>query len=262
MVRPKQRYLNNGRVQTIFTVNFEEPDTILKIILPLMDNSRLNSKIIKIAFGIISNIEGEIEGAIEPVSKLISSFPTSSQNPIDIKFMLETFGSYLCSLPIEQQLILYKMMGNELNQPLKNQSDKSPKMEDNDLSKVLESSSGDLYEQADPRLKIFIEEAVKTDFTEKFGSNVTKKRKKVFCYNIIENFLKARNLRFVSLAGLSMLTLAYIFRNGFKTLCLHIFRHPLNAYFISLPEDLFFIFEIFKPILFFGALKLFSLGLS
>ena len=118
-------------------------------------------------------------------------------------------------------------MGNELNQPLKNQSDKSPKMENIDLSKVLESSSGDLYEQSDPRLKVFIEEAVKTDFTEKFGSDVTKKRKKVFCYNIIENFLKARNLRFVSLAGLSMLTLAYIFRKGFKTLCLYIFRHPL-----------------------------------
>ena len=33
----------------------------------------------------------------------------------------------------------------------------------------------------------------------------------MFCYNIIENFLKARNLRFVSLSGLSFLTLVYIF---------------------------------------------------
>ena len=33
----------------------------------------------------------------------------------------------------------------------------------------------------------------------------------MFCYNIIEHFLKARNLRFVSLSGLSFLTLVYIF---------------------------------------------------
>ena len=44
-------------------------------------------------------------------------------------------------------------------------------------------------------------------------------KKKVFCSNIVENFLKARNLRFVSLFGLSILTLVYIFSGRSKQTC-------------------------------------------
>ena len=68
-----------------------------------------------------------------------------------------------------------------------------------------------MYDQADPRLRVFIEEAVKTSKTEKYGTDVANTKKASFCHNIIENFLKARNLRFVSYAGLGLLTLVYIF---------------------------------------------------
>ena len=84
-------------------------------------------------------------------------------------------------------------------------------MEEIDITKLLNSSGKDLYEDIDPRLTGFIEEAVSTVYTNKFGSDVAKTKKASFCHNIVENFLKARNLRFVSLFGLSLLTLVYIF---------------------------------------------------
>ena len=211
MGRTKVKFSNVGRMQTIFTVNFEEPESILAIILPLMQNRRLKSKVIKLVFGVIDNMDDTIECGIEHVTKLLKSLSPTSQNPVDVKFMLQTFGSFLFSLPKDQQLTVYKMLGNQLNKSLKDQSEDAPKMEDVDLSQLLEASSSDLYNQTDPRLKVFIEEAVKTDYTEKYGSDVANSKKAVFCYNIVENFLKARNLRFVSLSGLSFLTLVYIF---------------------------------------------------
>ena len=90
-------------------------------------------------------------------------------------------------------------------------SDETPKLENVDLAQLLESSGKDLYDAADPRLKVFIEEATKTAKTEKYGSDMSKSKKASFCQNIVENLLKARNLRFVSLSGLSLLTLVYIF---------------------------------------------------
>ena len=108
-------------MQTIFTVNFNDPDSILDIVLPLMQNSRLKSHMIKLAFGIIDNIDDEIECGIEQVTKILQSLSPTSQNPVDVKFMLQTFGSFLFRLPKEQQLILYKMLGNQLNKSLKEQ---------------------------------------------------------------------------------------------------------------------------------------------
>ena len=178
MVRPRVKFSNVGRMQTIFTVNFEEPDSILAIILPLMQNIRLKSKVIKLAFGVIDNIDDTIEGGIEQVTKLLQSLSPTSQNPVDVKFMLQTFGSFLFNLPKDQQLTIYKMLGNQLNKSLKEQSEDAPKMENVDLSQLLESSGSDLYDQADPRLKVFIEEAVKTDYTEKYGSDVANNNKK------------------------------------------------------------------------------------
>ena len=110
-----------------------------------------------------------------------------------------------------QQTLLYKLLGEQLNLPLKEQSSKSPNMETIDLSALLASSNKDLYENSDPRLRAFIEEAIKTEKTERYGSEVAKLKKASFCYNAVENLLKARNLRFVSLPGLSLLTLVYIF---------------------------------------------------
>ena len=57
MGRTKVKFSNVGRMQTIFTVNFEEPESILAIILPLMQNRRLKSKVIKLVFRVIDNIE-------------------------------------------------------------------------------------------------------------------------------------------------------------------------------------------------------------
>ena len=39
------------------------------------------------------------------------------------------------------------MLGNQLNKSLKDQSEDAPKMEDVDLSQLLEASSSDLYNQ-------------------------------------------------------------------------------------------------------------------
>ena len=177
MVRPKVKYINNGRMQTIFTVNFDDPDSILDIALPLMKNSRLKSNMTKLAFGIIDNIDDEIECGIEQVTKILQSLSPTSQNPVDVKFMLQTFGSFLFSLPKDQQLVLYKMLGNQLNKSLKEQSEDTPKLENVDLAQLLKSSGSDLYDQADPRLKAFIEEAVKTDYTDKYGSDVANNKK-------------------------------------------------------------------------------------
>ena len=175
MVRPKVKYTNNGRMQTIFTVNY---DSILDVALPCkMQNRRLKSNMIKLAFGIIDNIDDEIECGIEQVTKILQSLSSTSQNPVDVKFMLKTFGSFLFRLPKDQQLIVYKMLGNQLNKSLKEQSEDTPKMENVDLAQLLKSSGSDLYNQADPRLKVFIEEAVKTDYTEKYGSDVANNKK-------------------------------------------------------------------------------------
>ena len=106
---------------------------------------------------------------------------------------------------------MYKFLGEQLNPVLYEQSQKGSNMEDIDTTKILNSSGKDLYEDTDPRLTGFIKEAVSTVHTDKFGSDAAKIKKTSFCHNIVENFLKARNLRFVSLFGLSLLTLVYIF---------------------------------------------------
>ena len=61
---------------------------------------------------------------------------------------------------------------------IKEQSEDTPKMENVLLAQLLKSSGSDLYDQADPILKVFIEEAVKTDYTEKYGSDVANNKKK------------------------------------------------------------------------------------
>ena len=213
MVRPKVQFQNNGRTKTTYTVNFEDSQSILDIITPLMANSRIKKEIMKLGMGILEHVHKDdgIEGGIEQVTKLLQCLSPSEENPVDVNFMLKTFGSFLSDLPIDQQLIMYKLLGEQLNLPLQEQSDETPKLENVDLSQLLKSSGKDLYDAADPRLKVFIEEATKTAKTENYGSDMAKSKKASFCQNIVENFLKARNLRFVSLSGLSLLTLVYIF---------------------------------------------------
>ena len=90
---------------------------------------------------------------------------SSKQDPVDVIFLLKTFGSFFSYLDIDQQVILYKILGEQLNTPLQEQSNNSPKMESIDLSQLINSSSKDLYD-SDPRLKVFIEKAMKTARTE------------------------------------------------------------------------------------------------
>ena len=91
------------------------------------------------------------------------------QNPVDVKFMLRAFGCFASNLPIDQQLALYTMLGRQLNKPLKEQSEDTPKLENVDIKELLKSSGKEVYDKADPRLRTFIEAAVHTDYTEKYG---------------------------------------------------------------------------------------------
>ena len=213
MVRPQLRFQNCGRPKTTYNVNFEDSQSILDIIAPLMTNSRMKKQIIKLGIGIFDHIHKDdgIDGGIEQVTKLLQCLSPSKENPVDVNFLLKTFGSFFSELPIDQQLILYKVLGEQLNLPLQEQSDKTPNLENVDLSQLLNSSGKEVYDATDPRLKAFIDEAIKTTKTENYGSDVAKSKKAAFCHNIVENFLKARNLRYVSLSGLSLLTLVYIF---------------------------------------------------
>ena len=82
----------------------------------------------------------------------------------------------------------------------------------------MKTSATELYKQADERLKVFIDAAVKTD--SRYASDENKNNKRIsFCSNIVENFLKARNLKYVSLSGLSVMTLMYIFSGRSKKTC-------------------------------------------
>ena len=213
MGRTKVRFDNVGRMKTTYTVNFDDHQSILDIIEPLMENTRTKKEILKLGLGIIDHIHAEdtIDDGIEHVTKLLGSLSPSNQNSVNVKFLIQTFGSFVENIPTEQQVTLYKMLGEQLNTPLKEQSKETPNLEHVDISDLLKSSSQDMYDQADPRLRVFIEEAVKTSKTEKYGTDVANTKKASFCHNIIENFLKARNLRFVSYAGLGLLTLVYIF---------------------------------------------------
>ena len=167
MGRTKQSKHLNGRTKTTFTVNFEDANSILEQIAPLMQNDRIKSEIIKLGIGIVDQINEDdiVEGGIEQATKLIQTLSSSKQDPVDVIFLLKTFGSFFSYLDIDQQVILYKILGEQLNTPLQEQSNNSPKMESIDLSQLINSSSKDLYD-SDPRLKVFIEKAMKTARTE------------------------------------------------------------------------------------------------
>ena len=213
MGKNKLRYENNGRCKTTFTVNFENSNMILELITPLLDNSRIKGELLKLAIGIIgyANKDDTIEGGLEVVTKILQCLSPPAEKSADVSFFLKSFGSFFSELQTSHQIILYKILGEQLNSALYEQSQGCPKMENIDLSTLLGASGQELYDTADPRLTVFIEEAVKTLYTDKFGSDLAKTKKTSFCHNIVENFLKARNLRFVSLSGLSLLTLVYIF---------------------------------------------------
>ena len=78
---------------------------------------------------------------------------------------MQTVGSFVASVPIDQQLTLYKLLGAQLNSPLWDQSKRTPNLEHVDIAQLLKFSSQEMYNETDQRLKAFIEEAVKTSKT-------------------------------------------------------------------------------------------------
>ena len=176
MGKNKLRYENNGRCKTTFTVNFENSNIILELITPLLDNSRIKGELLKLAIGIIgyANKDDTIEGGLEVVTKILQCLSPPAEKSADVSFFLKSFGSFFPELQISHQIILYKILGEQLNSALYEQSQGCPKMENIDISTLLGASGQELYDTADPRLTVFIEEAVKTLYTDKFGSDLAK----------------------------------------------------------------------------------------
>ena len=213
MPRTEKRYQNVGRIKTLLTVNFENSDEVLESIQPMLQSCRLKQELIKLAKGILVTVEEDdaLNGALEILTRVLKCVNQRNETSDDVIFFLKTFGSFFSDLEVNQQIILYKVLGEQINAKLYEQTQNCIKMENVDIATLMKSSAKDIYENVDIRLKVFIEEAVNTSYTEKFGSDVAKTKKTSFCHNIVEHFLKARNLRFVSLSGLSLLTLVYIF---------------------------------------------------
>ena len=213
MPRTKKRYQNVGRIKTLLTVNFENSDEVLESIQPMLQSCRLKQELIQLAKGILVTVEEDdaLNGALEILTRVLKCVNPRNETSDDVIFFLKTFGSFFSDLEVNQKIILYKVLGEQINAKLYEQTQNCIKMENVDIATLMKSSAKDIYENVDIRLKVFIEEAANTSYTEKFGSDVAKTKKASFCHNIVENFLKARNLRFVSLPGLSLLTLVYIF---------------------------------------------------
>ena len=54
MGRTKVRFDNVGRMKTTYTVNFDDSQSILDLIEPLMENVRTKKEILKLGLGIIN----------------------------------------------------------------------------------------------------------------------------------------------------------------------------------------------------------------
>ena len=93
--------------------------------------------------------------------------------------------SFVSSLPSQEQISVYEGLGKELNDVLYEKTKESTPIKDIDLLKLLNTSSKNMFENADDRLKAFISAAVKTD--EQNNRNVESRNLKRmgFCSNII-----------------------------------------------------------------------------
>ena len=120
-------------------------------------------------------------------------------------------------LPTDEQCGLYEALGNEMNKGLFETTKEKIDIQNIDIEKLLKTSSRDLYGNADQRLRAFIDAAVKTN--ERYANETKNNKRIVFCSNVIENLLKARNLKYVSQSGLTVLTLVYILSGRSKQAC-------------------------------------------
>ena len=238
MVRKRARYENVGNIKSIFTVNFREPNEIMEVIetfrgsevmeghlaklfcrmkhfLKGYDFEKADQKeIISFAAEAIDGDENE-KDIIGSVSTMVEKLKPADEE-VNSK-LIRSLLTFLLSLPASEQVEAYEVLGDKLNDALFKQTKEENDIQKIDLQKLLQTSSTDPFENADPRLKAFIRAAVKTN--ERFENENKKNKRLVFCSNIVENMLKARNLKFVSLSGLAVLTLVYIFSGRSRQTC-------------------------------------------
>ena len=99
---------------------------------------------------------------------------------------------------VSDQAVVYGALGEELNRVLLEKTKEKNDLQNIDLEKLLKTSA--TY--------------------SRYASDENKNKKRItFCLNIVQNFLKVRNLKYVSLTGLSVMTLIYIFSGRSKQTC-------------------------------------------
>ena len=89
--------------------------------------------------------------------------------------IIKAFSSFFFSLPIAEQCRLYEMFGNELNTVLYEQTKEKIDMKHMDIEKLLNSSSRNIFFNADERLKSMLQANL-----TKEGHMVKKKPKECF----------------------------------------------------------------------------------
>ena len=240
MGRKRKRYENTGNIQTVFTVNFRDPDQIDEIFKTFAQNEVMCGNMAKLfcnmqchlldydfsaqqaksilEFAVDKNLDNNLdtsEDLIAAASKVIEcAIPGQTETN---QSLIRSFSVFFFSLPSVEQCSMYESFGKELNTALYEQTKSKIDIQNMDIEKLLNSSSSDLFKNADERLQSFVSAAVKTD--ERRANEEKESKRMVFCSNIIENLLKARNLKYVSPSGLSVLTLVYILSGRSKQAC-------------------------------------------
>ena len=240
MGRKRKRYENTGNIQTVFTVNFRDPDQIDEIFQTFAQNEVMCGNMAKLfcnmhchlrdydfsvqqtksilEFAVDKSVDINLDMSEDLIAAATKVIECATPGRIEInQSFMRSFTVFFFSLPSAEQCSVYEIFGKELNTVLYEQTKSKIDIQNMDIEKLLKSSSRDLFNNADERLKSFVSAAVKTD--ERRANEEKESKRMVFCSNIIENILKARNLKYVSPSGLSVLTLVYILSNRSKQAC-------------------------------------------
>ena len=239
MGKKRARYENIGqnRIKSVYEVNFREPEEIVNILESFRGNEKMEEHLVPVFLKFLEifddyQFKTEEQRSIVDFALKTVSFEDESFGKI-AKIILRgiapgealvkseivrEFLNYILSVPVQDQVDAYKVLGNELNKVLYEQTIGVPNIQQIDLQQLLNTSHTNLYKTADPRLKAFIEAAVQPVNIQD-NVDLRNSKRNVFCSNIIENFLKARNMKFVSLSGLALSTLVYIYSGRSKQTC-------------------------------------------
>ena len=147
MPRTEKRYQNVGRIKTLLTVNFENSDEVLESIQSMLQSCRLKQELIKLAKGILVTVEEDdaLNGALEILTRVLKCVNPRNETSDDVIFFLKTFGSFFSDLEVNQQIILYKVLGEQINAKLYEQTQNCIKMENVDIATLMKSSAKDIY---------------------------------------------------------------------------------------------------------------------